>query len=63
MRRCAKKHPLVEKVVNIIVRTEPPKFGHLTVKNIAKKLKDAPVHHYRLQSDAGKDDAGRGSAY
>ncbi|NIM16496.1 MAG: AraC family transcriptional regulator [Candidatus Aminicenantes bacterium] len=48
MRRRAKKHPLVEKVFNIIVRTEPPEFGDLTVKNIAKKLKVSTGHLSRV---------------
>jgi YesN/AraC family two-component response regulator len=48
MRRCAKKHPLVEKVFNIIVRTEPHEFGDLTVTNIAKKLNVSREYLARL---------------
>jgi transcriptional regulator GlxA family with amidase domain len=48
MRRRAKKHPLVEKVFKIIVRTEPHEFRNLTVRNIAKKLKVSPEHLARV---------------
>jgi AraC-like DNA-binding protein len=48
MRRRAKKHPLVEKVFNIIIRTEPHEFGDLTVKNIAKKLNVSGGHLARV---------------
>jgi transcriptional regulator GlxA family with amidase domain len=48
MRRRPIKHPLVEKVFDIIVRTEPRDFGDLTVKNIAKKLKVSAAHLSRV---------------
>jgi AraC-like DNA-binding protein len=38
----------VEKVFNIIVRTEPHEFGDLTVRNIAKKLNVSRGHLARV---------------
>jgi len=48
MKRRTKKHPLVEKVFHIVVNTEPHDFRHLTVKNIAKKLKVSPEYLARV---------------